>query len=191
MRLDPAELRRRLVPIRGPGGGTAEQPPQAAVFVLFVTRRETRVLLIRRARRGDPWSGQIAFPGGRVDAADADALAAAYREAYEEVGVSRGHVEYLGPLGSYFTLSGAVQVHAFAGAWDGGEALAPDGREVDAIIEHPVEALWAAHRDGGFHNRAVADIGDGLAYPLGETPIWGVTARIIHHVLECVAESLR
>ncbi len=61
--------------------------PEAAVALLLMENPD-RLLLIRRAERvGDPWSGQLALPGGRRDATDADLLATAIRETSEETGV--------------------------------------------------------------------------------------------------------
>src|SRR4051812_31480098 len=68
-----------------------ERPARRRAAVAVVLRErggETEVLLIRRAERdGDPWSGHVAFPGGRADPGDASLEATAIREAREEVGL--------------------------------------------------------------------------------------------------------
>lgn len=73
---------------------------QAAVaMLLHEHERGPDVLFIERAQRaGDPWSGQMAFPGGRRELSDADMRAAAERETWEEVGLSLAHAESLGRL---------------------------------------------------------------------------------------------
>jgi len=73
---------------------------QAAVaMVLTQGKSGAEVLFIERARTvGDPWSGHMAFPGGRVDPTDADGRAAAERETQEEVGLSLADAELLGRL---------------------------------------------------------------------------------------------
>jgi len=73
---------------------------QAAVaMVLTEGEAGAEALFIERARHeGDPWSGHMAFPGGRVDPGDADGRAAAERETLEEVGVCLGDAELLGRL---------------------------------------------------------------------------------------------
>ena len=71
----------------------------AVSVVLREAKRGPEVLLIERAQReGDPWSGHMAFPGGRVEGDDADARAAAERETLEEVGVTLDDAEFLGSL---------------------------------------------------------------------------------------------
>ena len=71
----------------------------AVAMVLTEGRSGAEVLFIERARStGDPWSGHMAFPGGRVDPTDADGRAAAERETLEEVGLSLAGAELLGRL---------------------------------------------------------------------------------------------
>jgi 8-oxo-dGTP pyrophosphatase MutT (NUDIX family) len=72
----------------------------AVAVVLHEAAAGPELLFIERAERfGDPWSGQMAFPGGRVDPGDADARAAAERETLEEVGLDLAHAELVGRLG--------------------------------------------------------------------------------------------
>ena len=68
-------------------------PAHAAVLVPIVLREQPTVLLTERTHNLSTHSGQIAFPGGRVDASDANTTAAALREAQEEIGLQAGHVE--------------------------------------------------------------------------------------------------
>ncbi|MDX1649839.1 MAG: CoA pyrophosphatase, partial [Myxococcota bacterium] len=95
-----AEIRRALAryePERVPG---AELKRAAVAMVLRGAQdAPPEVLLIERAkRRGDRWSGHMAFPGGFVDPGDAGPRAAAERETLEEVGVDLAEAEYLGRL---------------------------------------------------------------------------------------------
>jgi 8-oxo-dGTP pyrophosphatase MutT (NUDIX family) len=190
MQIDVEQIGRRLQEagpkapplILGP-----DQPREAAVFALLVSRPELSLVLIKRAERGDPWSGQVAFPGGRLDPEDESPLAAAYREAAEEIGVAPPAIQYHGPLGKFLTLSGSVLVHAFLGSWDGVGPLRPAPAEVAAIVECPLATLWTFHNREGFAGQAAEDLGTRLAYPSPAGLIWGVTARMIHHLLETLA----
>ena len=83
-------------PVLRPGGGE-----RAAVALLLhqSAEQKPRLLLIERARReGDPWSGDLAFPGGRLEPGDADERAAAEREMAEEVGLDLAAARFLGRL---------------------------------------------------------------------------------------------
>jgi len=63
----------------------------AVAMILQVRTGELHILMIKRAdREGDPWSGHMAFPGGRMDKADAHGYAVAVRETEEEVGLCLG-----------------------------------------------------------------------------------------------------
>jgi peroxisomal coenzyme A diphosphatase NUDT7 len=169
----------------------------AVVFALFVPREETNLLFIRRADRGDPWSGQIAFPGGHVEAMDADPSATGYRELKEEVGIPPEAVTYVGELGCFPTQTTRVLVQAFVGLWDGREPARANPEEVAGICEVPLSHLLAHHRRERFYNLSAEEIGRRLVYPLTsaalaaiEKPdavIWGVTARIVHHLLGLIA----
>src|SRR5204863_9089886 len=94
-----AAVRRALVghqpqPAQAPGAR-----PAAVSLVLVEGAEGAELLLIKRAERaGDPWSGQIALPGGRQDPGDADLLATAVRETREETGVDLATAERLGIL---------------------------------------------------------------------------------------------
>jgi 8-oxo-dGTP pyrophosphatase MutT (NUDIX family) len=94
-----AEIRRALA-ARAPWVAPDAGARRAAVAMCLRERRgASEVLLIERARRdGDPWSGHMAFPGGRVDPLDPSARVAAERETFEEVGMSLASAERLGRL---------------------------------------------------------------------------------------------
>lgn len=75
------------------------RPAAVALVLLAQPEHGTEILLIRRAERADdPWSGQIAFPGGRQEASDPDLLTTAIRETREETGVDLTAAERLGVL---------------------------------------------------------------------------------------------
>ncbi|HEB91506.1 MAG TPA: CoA pyrophosphatase [Deltaproteobacteria bacterium] len=89
----------------------------AVALVLWEGESELEVLFIRRAEHeGDPWSGHLAFPGGRLDPGDADARSAAERETLEEVGVDladSSRSRALGRLGDVLGHAESICVSAF------------------------------------------------------------------------------
>ena len=79
------------------------EPALAAVLIPLVMREELMLLLTQRTTNLSTHSGQVAFPGGRTDDADADAADTALREATEEIGLPRSNCEVLGTLPIYVT----------------------------------------------------------------------------------------
>jgi 8-oxo-dGTP pyrophosphatase MutT (NUDIX family) len=136
------------------------------------------VLLTERAAGLRQHSGQIAFPGGKIDASDDGALGAALREAEEEIGLAPGHVAPLGFLGPYFSTTGFRITPVVA-------MVAPDAPlvlnagEVAAVFETPLSFLMDPDNHQT-HSRAFRGADRRFfAMPYGDHYIWGVTAGII------------
>lgn len=188
MRLDYQQLRCRLGQLPAPVVPASTPPVRlAAVLVLFVDREETNLLMIRRADRGDPWSNHIALPGGHVDADDATPQAAAYRESEEEVGIAGEAVEHLGELGIFPTQLPDLWVRVFVGHWRGAPPPRAEPSEVAAVFEVPLSTLYDHHQQQGFALQTTAELGARLTYPASQGTIWGVTARILHRLLQLTA----
>ena len=169
---------------------------EAAVALVFAGRdRDLRLCFIRRATDPrDPWSGQMALPGGRATPADASLCAAAVRETHEEVGLSLARARYLGALppiplvrhGRPTTGSVAPFVFYAGGALP---ALTVDPVEVAAGYWIAVRHL----RDPG--QRAVMQVtGGGVtrrlpAVRFGRHLIWGMTYRIVIALLDGAARA--
>jgi len=127
-------------------------PADAAVLVPLVQNPEgLSVLLTQRTAHLPTHAGQIAFPGGKVDAQDSSVKAAALREAHEEVGLHPRHVEVIGQLPIYTTGSGFHITPVVALVHTPFE-LQPNPGEVDAVFEVPLAFLMdpAHHRRHAF-----------------------------------------
>ncbi len=93
----------------------SRQKPQAAVAaILRQGNLDLELLLIRRSQReGDPWSGHLAFPGGRLEEEDATPRGAAMRETFEEIGLNLQDSEFIGPLRPLTGLKLPISVSAY------------------------------------------------------------------------------
>ncbi len=159
----------------------------AAVLVPLILRDDhLSLLLTQRGSNLSTHSGQIAFPGGRQDACDRDAVHTALREAQEEVGLEPGFVEVLGTLPIYVTGSAFVITPVVALVQPGFE-LQPNPHEVADVFEVPLPFLMnpAHHR----HHEATwaGDRRQYLSMPWSgpearERFIWGATAGMLRNL---------
>jgi 8-oxo-dGTP pyrophosphatase MutT (NUDIX family) len=174
----------------GPAGADRGAVPaadriEAAVLVAMSVPGapgEPDLILTRRRADLRRHAGEISFPGGRKDAGDVDLLATALREAEEEIGLAREQVSVLGALPPTSTFATNYLIHPFVGSIPHGLAWRPSPKEVDAVLELPLEALRAGRTRTRMERRGISFETD--AYVVGEHLIWGATARIIEQLLE-------
>jgi 8-oxo-dGTP pyrophosphatase MutT (NUDIX family) len=164
----------------------------AAVLVPLVRREpQITVLLTQRTEDMPSHAGQIAFPGGRVQANDADAVATALRETEEEVGLSPQFVEVLGAVDRYHTGTG-FEITPVVGLVAPGFTARADPREVADVFEVPL-----AHFLDERNHRLDSRLYQGrerryYAMPYGKRYIWGATAGMLknlHFVLTTPAAT--
>lgn len=198
--LTPAALRQRFLhpPVWKPEHSVEKkfedrQPALAAVLIALVMRDELCLLLTERTTNLSTHSGQVAFPGGRTDDTDVDAIDTALREAHEEVGLPRELVEVLGVLPIYVTGTAYIITPVVA-LVQPGFVLQPNPDEVADVFEVPLSYLMnpAHHQRHEFEFDGItrqwlsmpyverfADapgIGDKERY------IWGATAGMLRNL---------
>jgi 8-oxo-dGTP pyrophosphatase MutT (NUDIX family) len=113
---------------------------EAAVLVPVTDRAEPGVILTRRTETLRRHPGQVAFPGGRIDPADAGPVAAALREAEEEIGMPAACVTVIGAVDHYRTVTG-FRVTPVIGVVPPDLILSPQESEVAAVFEVPLAFL--------------------------------------------------
>lgn len=156
----------------------------AAVLVPVVDHGdEATVILTKRAEKLRNHSGQVAFPGGRIDPTDPTPEHAALRETMEEIGLDAEHIEIIGRIPDYVAGSG-YRIAPVLGIVRPGFHLTINEHEVDAAFEVPLRFLM----DPANHERGsrMWDDKEWFYYdmPYGGRRIWGVTAGIIRTLYE-------
>ncbi len=162
-------------------GVNATRP--AAVLVPVVDRAAPTVLLTQRTTELTSHAGQVAFPGGKIDPTDESPVAAALREAEEEIGLLPMLVEPIGYLDLYLTFSG-FRILPTVARVKPDFALTLNPREVSEAFEVPLDFLM----EPANHQRKTRDWKgiprEYYAIPFGERYIWGITAGILRNLYE-------
>jgi 8-oxo-dGTP pyrophosphatase MutT (NUDIX family) len=191
-----AEIRRRLAEHRPVLQSTAGRRQAAVAMVLRDVGPAPEVLFIERASHpDDPWSGHMAFPGGRVDPGDPDPRAAAERETLEEVGIALASAEPLGRLddmsGHHAAGADSLLISAFVYAARGELSLAPN-HEVREAFWFPLAELLEPVR---FVERPVAR-SEIFRFPgilVGQPErhvVWGLTYRFLESFFQIVGRPM-
>ena len=172
-----------------PGMEVEPRPVAAAVLVPLIERpRGLNVLFTLRTEHLTAHAGQVSFPGGRIDARDADAASAALREAEEEIGLPPPLVEVVGRLDTYVTRTG-FEVVPVVGFVDPGFEPRLDPVEVAEVFEVPLDFLV----DPANHRRQSREYQGTLrwfyAMPWERHFIWGATAGMLVNLAEVLREE--
>jgi len=188
--LDLDEIRRRLTAapasaaaraLAGDLGAAAERAAltPASVLVPIVAREESlTVLLTRRTAHLRAHSGQISFPGGRVEPQDAGPAATALRETQEEIGLTPDRIELIGTLSEYHTRTG-YRITPIVGVVAPPFSLQADAQEVDAVFEVPLSFLLDPRNHQRHEREFEGRMVSYFAMPYGEHYIWGATAAML------------
>jgi 8-oxo-dGTP pyrophosphatase MutT (NUDIX family) len=167
-----------------PPGLQPKQPwKSAAVLVpLVLNPSGLSILLTRRTERLLDHAGQVSFPGGSREDMDSDLVQTALRETEEETGLDRRHVETIGFLDGYLTISGYA-VTPVVGLVRPDFSLQPDPLEVAEIFEVPL-AFFYEPTNRQIRTRRVADREVGYyLFEYNQHVIWGATAGILVNFL--------
>jgi 8-oxo-dGTP pyrophosphatase MutT (NUDIX family) len=161
---------------------------QSAVLVPLVQRPDgLSVLFTERASHLRNHAGQISFPGGRIDASDADPIAAALRESEEEIGLSRHYVQVIGYLQPHLVFTG-YRIIPVVALVQPGFTLTLNPGEVASVFEVPLIYLLNPEH----HEQRERTFGEITAHvyniAYGERHVWGATAGMVMSLYRLLQE---
>jgi 8-oxo-dGTP pyrophosphatase MutT (NUDIX family) len=173
-----------------PSSNDRDDPAAAVAAILRKGDTGPELLFIERAERdGDPWSGHMAFPGGRRNANDSTLLETAMRETMEEVGVDLRPHELLGTLADVPTHRTGLVVRAYVFALIGDVSPKPQD-EVADVVWAPIGPMMRGEVSSSYEF-----LPDGFDKPftlpsfrVGQRVVWGLTYRMLELLFEALRE---
>jgi 8-oxo-dGTP pyrophosphatase MutT (NUDIX family) len=161
--------------------------PSAVLVALFEEDGEARVVLTRRSTSLRTHRGQVSFPGGRIDGGE-DAIAAAVREAHEEIGLDPALVSPVGYLARAFAFSTGAPITPVVATLAARPSLAPNPDEVDRAFDTSLADLAAAFTEEWWSERDLPRF-PMYFFAVETETVWGATARMLVDLLEIVLSS--
>lgn len=161
----------------------------AAVLVPIVDRGEPCLVFVKRTEQVGHHKGQISFPGGLVNGADASFLDTALRECEEEIGLPRAAVESLGVLDDTETVATRFVITPFVGLVQAPMTWRPDGREIEKVLEVPWRVLTDPRRFRVEMRERDGVMRSVYFYESPEATIWGATALILKRYIDLVTSA--
>ena len=170
----------------------AQQQPRlgGVLILLYEKENEWFTVFTQRRKYEGVHSGQMSFPGGKIDDADEDIIQTALREAEEEIGVPKAAVEVIGRLTELYIPPSNFLVHPVVAHLHGDKKFTAQEREVQEIVEIPLSFFLSSnsikqteiHLQQGVTTKVPA-------FVFGEYIIWGATAIVLSELKEILEEA--
>ena len=179
----------RLKPMGSPLANLSGFRPCAVLVPLVVRPDGLQLILTQRAHHLRHHPGQISFPGGKFERHDGSLANTAIRETVEEIGIDADHIELIGQLPLYRTIT-RFEITPMIAFVDPGYQTSPDRDEVDNVFEVPLAEVLdhPSHFSINTHRGAV----EYQVYfkPVHGRPIWGATAAILEQLRQLLAAPM-
>lgn len=159
--------------------------PAGVLAPIIEGKNGLNLLLTKRSAALRHHPGQIAFPGGKQDDGDADVIAAALREAREEIGLPSGNVEVLGTLPPHETVT-SFHVTPVIGFVTSPFDIVPEPGEVDEVFAVPLDHVLNPDNYLVQSRRWRGQMRHYFVVPFGPYYIWGATARMLRAWTEII-----
>lgn len=180
----------RLMPItrnKYPVSPDLSKAKPSSVLVLFYPYNDQpHIVFIQRPQYNGVHSGQIAFPGGKVEDSDSSRQQTALRETGEEIGVNINHIRVLGKLSQLYIPPSNFLVEPFVGYLNYIPEFVPETKEVSEIFSVSMDELLDK---AAFQQRDIDALGRNYTVPcfyVQQKIIWGATSMILNELLEVV-----
>ncbi len=146
------------------------------------------LLIKRRKREGDPWSGHMAFPGGRTSSQDANPLSTAIREVKEEVGLDLSRFSVLGAMQQVRARNLGIVVNPYVVLLEGDSTITAEPREVESYVWVPLSFFQNRKNQVPYQVPILGGSPQEVSsYRFAEDQIiWGLTLRIIEQLISKV-----
>ena len=162
------------------------KPKLSAVLVLLYPKNgQWHIVYIKRSTYPGVHSGQISFPGGKMEPSDSSLADTALREAEEEIGVSSKDVQLLGKLSDLYVPPSNFLIKPYVGVIEQGQSFRPEPKEVSMVIELQLDYFFQAEklvkRKWPVNSKLQREV---KGYSYQEHLIWGATGMITHELVE-------
>ena len=158
----------------------------AVLILLFPDNGKLKTVFIQRSVYDGVHSGQISFPGGKVETTDKDFEATALRETFEEIGVKPKAIEIIGQLTDCFISPSNFLVKVFAGYTTQKPIFIPDKKEVQSILEVDMDEFYDSNNiaEKEFYSTSRKTAVFAPCYLVNGMEIWGATAMMLSELLD-------
>lgn len=157
----------------------------AVLILLYEKNLQTHIVFTQRQEYNGAHSGQISFPGGKMDDTDPDLQFTALRETWEEVGVQVPKESVIGELSFLYVPPSNFVIYPYIAHLEEVPRFIPEEKEVKRIIELPIQDLINPNNQQAYryHNKRLNIEFESPSYLVGGNTIWGATAMILSELL--------